>query len=72
MDLSFLSISPEVFEKEFIEEFNIIVEALEFLTEYYTKSRLPRVLQRKNLQLDELMMPDIANKGLLLAEKFLR
>ncbi|MDK6028834.1 hypothetical protein QPL79_05605 [Ignisphaera sp. 4213-co] len=36
-----IGIFVEVFESEWVGEFDVVVNALEYLTEYYTRSRYP-------------------------------
>jgi len=36
-----IGIFVEVFESEWVGEFNVVVNALEYLTEYYTRSKYP-------------------------------
>jgi len=57
----------EVFEREWREEFNRVVEALEYLSEYYTRSRYPFVLQGRVLRPEDIVSRDIAEKGVSLA-----
>lgn len=66
-----VGIFVETFEREWMEEYNIIVEALEFLTEYYTRSRYPFVLKGNVLSPEDVIDMDIALKGVELARKAL-
>lgn len=64
-----IGIFVDVFENEWNKEFNHIVEALEYLTEYYTRSRYPFLLRGEVIGPEDIVNNDIAEKGLLLAEK---
>jgi HEPN domain-containing protein len=64
-----LSIFLEVFEKEWVEEFNTIANALEFLTEYYTRSRYPLLFRGEVYGPEEIITRDIAEKGIELAKR---
>lgn len=66
-----IGIFVEVFEKEWVDEFNSIVEALEYLTEYYTRSRYPFILRGEVLSPDDIINRDIASKSINLASRAL-
>ena len=64
-----ISIFYEAFEKEWEEGFNIVVEALEYLIEYYTRSRYPFLFRGDVYSPEEIITRDIAEKGFRLAEE---
>lgn len=66
-----VGIFAEAFEKEWVEGYNVIVEALEFLTEYYTRSRYPFVLRGNVLGPEDVIDMETALKGVELARKAL-
>lgn len=66
-----VGIFVEVFEKEWLEDFRFIVEALEFLTEYYTRSRYPFVLRGEVLSPSDVVDRDTAERGIDLASRAL-
>lgn len=61
----------EVFEKEWAEDFQRVVEALEYLTEYYTRSRYPFVLRGEVLGPSDIIDSSVALRGVELARKAL-
>lgn len=64
-----IGIFAEVFESEWQQEFNHIMESLEYLTEYYTRARYPFLMRGEVLSPDEIITKDIAERGIALAEK---
>lgn len=66
-----ISIFIEAFERDWISEFNAVVEALEFLTEYYTRSRYPFLIKGEVFSPSEIVSREIALKGIELAKKAL-
>lgn len=56
-----------LFEDEWTAEFNVIVEALEYLTEYYTRARYPFLLRGEVFSPSEIVTKDVAEKGVELA-----
>lgn len=64
-----IGIFVDVFEDEWVQEFNHIVESLEYLTEYYTRSRYPFLLRGEVIGPEDIVSKEIAEKGLSLAEK---
>lgn len=54
----------EVFGNEWVNEFNIIVEALEYLQEYYTRSRYPFLLRGEVISPSEFITKEIAEKAI--------
>ena len=64
-----ITVFYEVFGGELSEGFNVVVEALEFLTEYYSRSRYPFLLRGEVLGPEDVVSRDIAERGLILAEK---
>lgn len=59
----------DVFGDEWVEGFNTIVEALEYLTEYYTRSRYPFLFRGEVLGPEDIVSREIAVKGIELAKK---
>ncbi|MCD6368661.1 MAG: HEPN domain-containing protein [Thermoproteales archaeon] len=66
-----ISLLIDVFREEWSSELDIVVEALEYLTEYYTRSRYPFLLRGEVISPSDIINADIAKKGLMLAEKAL-
>jgi len=66
-----IGIFSEVFENEWQEEFNSIVEGLEYLTEYYTRARYPFLMRGEVISPDDIVTLEIAERGIILAEKAL-
>jgi HEPN domain-containing protein len=66
-----ISIFVEVFEREWREEYELIVNALEYLTEYYTRSRYPFLIRGEVLGPSDIIDEDIADKAIKLAEQAL-
>ncbi|WP_440059489.1 HEPN domain-containing protein [Thermogladius sp. 4427co] len=66
-----IGIFVEVFEGEWVSDYNTIVEALEFLTEYYTRSRYPFVFKGNVLGPEDVIDMGVAAKGIELARKAL-
>lgn len=64
-----IGIFVDVFENEWGQEFDPILEALEYLTEYYTRSRYPILLRGEVLGPEDLITREIAERGLSLAKK---
>ncbi|MEM2922740.1 MAG: HEPN domain-containing protein [Candidatus Bathyarchaeia archaeon] len=64
-----IGIFAEVFEDEWQQEFNHIIESLEYLTEYYTRARYPFLLRGEVLSPDEIVTKEVADRGIQLAEK---
>ncbi len=64
-----ISMFVEVFENEWENEFENILGALEYLTEYYTRSRYPFLLRGEVIGPEDIVTKEIAEKGLSLAEK---
>ncbi|MEM2692743.1 MAG: HEPN domain-containing protein, partial [Nitrososphaerota archaeon] len=56
-------------ESEWQQEFNHIMESLEYLTEYYTRARYPFLMRGEVLSPDEIITKEVAEKGIALAEK---
>ncbi|MEM2213808.1 MAG: HEPN domain-containing protein [Candidatus Nezhaarchaeales archaeon] len=61
----------DVFEREWVEGYGLIVEALEYLSEYYTRSRYPFLLRGEILSPEDIVSREIAERGLELAKKAL-
>ncbi len=66
-----VGIFVEAFEGEWQQEFNHILESLEYLMEYYTRARYPFLMRGDVLSPDDIVTKEIAEKGVLLAEKSL-
>jgi len=67
-----ISAFVEVFESEWSLELDTVVEALEYLTEYYTRARYPFVLRGEVLSPSDVVTRDVAERGLYLAERALK
>jgi HEPN domain-containing protein len=61
----------EVFEDEWSKDFEDVVEALEYLTEYYTRARYPFLLRGEVLGPEDVVDREVAVKGLERAKKAL-
>lgn len=66
-----IGIFVEVFEKEWQKEFDIIIEGLEYLTEYYTRARYPFLMRGEVLGPDDIINREIVERGISLAERAL-
>ncbi|MCX8187875.1 MAG: HEPN domain-containing protein [Nitrososphaeria archaeon] len=66
-----IGIFVEVFEKEWQKEFDLIIEALEYLTEYYTRARYPFLMRGEVLGPDDIINREIVERGISLAERAL-
>jgi HEPN domain-containing protein len=64
-----ITVFYDVFKDELGEGFNVVIEALEYLTEYYTRARYPFLLKGEVLGPEDIVTKDIAEKGISLAEK---
>lgn len=64
-----IGIFTEVFEDEWVSEFDVVIEALEYLTEYYTRSRYPFLFRGEVLGPDDVVSKDVAMRGIELARK---
>ena len=69
--LELISTFVEVFEREWLSEYNIIIEALEYLQEYYTRSRYPFLLKGEVLSPSDIIDRNVAERSLSYAEKVL-
>jgi HEPN domain-containing protein len=58
-----------LFEDEWTAEFNVIVEALEYLTEYYTRASYPFLLRGEVFSPSEILAKDVVKKGVELASE---
>ncbi len=67
-----ISIFSEVFEKEWKNEFSIILDALEYLSEYYTRARYPMLLKGNIYGPADIVSKDIAINGVEHAKKALK
>ncbi|MEM2690379.1 MAG: hypothetical protein QXI27_07030, partial [Nitrososphaerota archaeon] len=61
----------EVFESEWRREFDHIMEALEYLMEYYTRARYPFLMRGEVLGPDDIVTRSVAERGIALAERAL-
>jgi HEPN domain-containing protein len=59
-----VTIFSEVFENEWNDDFLKIVDALEYLSEYYTRARYPMLLKGEVLGPADIVSKDIASKGI--------
>ncbi|OYT55459.1 MAG: DNA-binding protein [Desulfurococcales archaeon ex4484_217_2] len=66
-----IGIFSETFSNEWRKEYDIIVEALEYLTEYYTRARYPFLLKGEVYGPSDIVSREIAEKGVKLARKAL-
>ena len=66
-----IGIFSETFSNEWRKEYDIIVEALEYLTEYYTRARYPFLLKGEVYGPSDIVSKEIAEKGVKLAKKAL-
>ncbi len=64
-----ISIFSETFMSEWREEYGKIIEALEYLTEYYTRARYPFLFRGEVYGPSDIITKEIAEKGIKLAEK---
>ncbi|MCD6114054.1 MAG: HEPN domain-containing protein [Thermoprotei archaeon] len=64
-----IGIFSETFSNEWKKEYDIIVEALEYLTEYYTRARYPFLLKGEVYGPSDIVSREIAEKGVKLARK---
>jgi len=64
-----IGIFSETFSNEWRKEYDIIVEALEYLTEYYTRARYPFLLKGEVYGPSDIVSREIAEKGVKLARK---
>ncbi len=63
------SIFVRVFEKEWKDDYDYIVDSLMWLSEYYTRSRYPFLLRGRVISPDEFIDREIAEKALQIATK---
>jgi len=66
-----IGIFSEAFSNEWRREYDVIVEALEYLTEYYTRARYPFLLKGEVYGPSDIVSKEIAEKGVKLAKKAL-
>ena len=66
-----IAVFSEVFSSEWRREYDIIVQALEFLQEYYSRARYPTLFRGEVYGPSDIVTEDIARKGVELAEKAL-
>jgi HEPN domain-containing protein len=61
----------EAFRSEWRQEFNEIVEALEYLQEYYTRARYPVLFRGRVYSPEEMVTRDVAVKAIGMARRVL-
>ncbi|MGC9069462.1 MAG: HEPN domain-containing protein [Thermoprotei archaeon] len=66
-----IAIFSDTFASEWEKEYEIIVGALEYLTEYYTRSRYPFLFRGEVYRPSDIVTKDVAEKGIELAKKAL-
>lgn len=66
-----ISIFLEVFERDWDDSFNAVIEALEYLSEYYTRARYPFLLRGEVIGPEDIIDEGTALKGIELASKSL-
>ena len=66
-----IAVFSEVFDDEWREEYGVVVQALEYLQEYYTRARYPSLFRGEVYGPGEVVTEDIARRGVELAEKAL-
>ncbi|MEM1655671.1 MAG: HEPN domain-containing protein [Nitrososphaerota archaeon] len=66
-----IGVFAEVFESEWRREFDHIMEALEYLMEYYTRARYPFLMRGEVLGPDDIVTRSVAERGIALAERAL-
>jgi HEPN domain-containing protein len=59
----------DAFREELGGDLSVVVEVLEFLTEYYSRSRYPFLLRGEVLGPEDVVTRDTAERGLKLAER---
>ena len=64
-----IGIFSEVFSREWIDDYAVIIESLEFLTEYYTRARYPFLFKGVVYSPNDIISKEIAEKGIKLAKK---
>ena len=64
-----IGIFSEAFSNEWRRKYDVIVEALEYLTEYYTRARYPFLLKGEVYGPSDIVSKEIAEKGVKLARK---
>ena len=63
------SIFVRVFENEWKDDYDYIVDSLVWLSEYYTRSRYPFLFRGRVISPDELIDREVAEKALQIATK---
>lgn len=64
-----IAVFSEVFSSEWREEYEIVVQALEFLQEYYTRARYPTLFRGEVYGPSDVVTEEIARRGIELAER---
>ena len=58
-----VGIFVDVFENEWRHEFDVIIDGLEYLTEYYTRARYPFLMRGEVLGPEDIVTREIAERG---------
>ena len=61
----------DTYSSDWIDDFNIIVDALEYLTEYYTRARYPFLLKGRVYSPSEIIDRETAEEGVVKANRVL-
>jgi len=64
-----VAVFAESFEGEWRPEYDKVVEALEYLSEYYTRARYPTLFRGRVYSPEELVDEEVARRGIKLAEE---
>ncbi|OYT50108.1 MAG: hypothetical protein B6U73_04630 [Desulfurococcales archaeon ex4484_204] len=64
-----LTVFIDAFSDEWRGEYDAVVTAMEFLTEYYTRARYPTLFRGKVYSPDDVVSSDVALKAVELAKK---
>lgn len=66
-----IAVFSETFSQEWNTRYSVILEALEYLTEYYTRARYPTLFRGEVYGPSDIVTREIAEKGVELAKKVL-
>ena len=64
-----IAIFSDVFKDEWSDDYNVIIEALEYLQEYYTRARYPFLFRGEVYGPSDIVTKEIAEKGIELARR---
>jgi len=67
-----IALFADTFSSEWREEYDVIVEALEYLSEYYTRARYPFLFRGKVYGPSDIVSKDMAEKGIKLAKEVIK